>query len=137
MTTDKLLYSELTYKIRGAIYKVYNTLGFGHKEQVYHKALAIELKKSGIEFGDEVALDVRYENQTVGNYRPDFVIDRKILIEIKALPFIGRDAETQMIYYLKGTGYNLGLLVNFGSSKLEIRRKVWTGYPRKSVIDPR
>lgn len=125
MATDKLLYSELTYKIRGSVFQVYNILGFGHKELVYHKALEIEFKKQGIRFKDEVSLPVFYENEKVGVYKPDFVIEDKVLIEIKALPFITRDSEVQLVYYLKGTRYNLGLLVNFGAKKLEIRRKVW------------
>jgi len=53
---------------------------------------------------------------------------------LKAVPFLPKEAETQLIYYLKGTNFKLGLLVNFGSTKLEIKRKIWTGYPRKSVI---
>lgn len=125
MNTDKLLYSELTYRIRGVIFKVYNTLGFGHKEIVYHKALGIEFKKQGILYKDEVPIPVYYEKEKVGTYQPDFVIEDKVLIEVKALPFITKAAEVQMVYYLRGTRYNLGLLVNFGSKKLEIRRKVW------------
>ncbi|HVF69816.1 MAG TPA: GxxExxY protein [Xanthomonadales bacterium] len=126
MATD-LLFGDLTYKLRSAIFKVYNTLGFGHKEVVYCRALAIEFLKEGIKFKPEQAIDVLYDNQKIGIYRPDFVIDSKILLEIKALPFMGKDPETQMIYYLKGTNYRLGLLVNFGSNKLDIRRKIWSG----------
>lgn len=125
MATDKLLHANLTYNIRGAIFHVYNTLGFGHKELIYHKALVIEFKKRNILFKNEVSLPVYYEEEKVGTYQPDFVIEDKVLIEIKALPFITKAAEVQMVYYLRGTRYNLGLLVNFGSKKLEIRRKVW------------
>ncbi len=125
MNTDKLLHAELTYNIRGAIFSVYNVLGFGHKELVYHKALAIEFRKQGLKFQDEIPIPVYYEKEKVGTYKPDFVVEDKVLIEIKALPFITRESEVQLVYYLKGTSYNLGLLVNFGSKKLEIRRKVW------------
>ena len=127
MATDKLLYSDLTYKIRGCIFHVYNTLGFGHKELVYHKALSIEFTKNDITFKEEMPITVYYEKQKVGVYRPDFIIEDKVLIEIKAIPFMGKDPEIQMIYYLKGTRYKLGLLINFGSNKLDIRRKIWTG----------
>ncbi len=139
MSTD-LLFSDLTYKIRGVVFKVYNTLGFGHKEVIYHKALAIEFKKENIDFKEEVPIDVIYEKTKVGVYRPDFVIDNKVIIEIKALPFMGKDPETQMLYYLKGTNFKLGLLINFGSNKLDIRRKIWSGSavirnnPRKSEL---
>jgi GxxExxY protein len=134
MNTDQLLFRQLTYSIRGAIFQVYNTLGFGHKEGIYQKALEIEFGKRGINFETEPSLNVLYVDQPVGIYRPDFVIDEKVIVEIKAAPFLSRQNEVQLVYYLKGTGYNLGLLINFGSKKLEIRRKIWTGYPRKSVI---
>ena len=133
MGTTSLLYEDLTYGVRAAIFNVYNALGFGHKELVYNKALAIELKNLGIEFKNEWPIDVLYNGQKVGIYRPDFVIDNKILIEIKAIPFMGKNAETQMVYYLKGIGYQVGLLVNFGTTKLDIRRKIWTNHPRESV----
>ena len=129
-----LLYEDITYKIRGAIFNVYNSLGFGHKEVVYHRSLALEFKKQGIAFKDEWPIDVIYDNQKVGVYRPDFVIEDAILIEIKAVPFMSKDAETQIVYYLKGTNYQLGLLVNFGSNKIDIRRKIWSGDQRKSAV---
>lgn len=133
MGEDKLLYSGLTYQIRGAIFQVYNTLGYGHKEKVYHKALAIEFGNFGLEFKDETPIDVVYQGQKIGKYQPDFVVEDKVIIEIKSVPFLAKDAERQMVYYLKGTEYNLGLLVNFGTKKLDIKRKVWTNNPRKSA----
>ena len=126
MTTDKLLYQNLTYKIRGLIFKVYNELGFGHKEMIYQRALRHELSKNDVPFEQEKPLDVIYDSIKVGTYRPDFVVDGKILIELKALPILPKASETQLIYYLKGTSFKLGLLVNFGSSKLIIKRKIWT-----------
>lgn len=121
-----LLYSDLSYKVRGCVFKVYNTLGFGHKESVYHKALAMEFKKNNVVYKEEVSIDVVYENEKVGIYRPDFIIDSKILIEIKAVEFMSKDPEIQMTYYLKGTNYKLGLLINFRSNKLDIRRRIWS-----------
>lgn len=135
MSTD-LLYKSLTYKIRGCIFNVYNTLGFGHKEKVYGNALAIELDKNGIPFTRETPLDVTYDGQKVGSYRPDFVIDGKILLELKSSPFLANASAVQLIYYLKGTNFKLGLLVNFGASKLEIKRKIWSQDPRKSAPNP-
>ena len=136
MTTDKLLYEKLTYKVRGCIFNVYNQLGFGHKENVYSRALAIELSKNKISFAQEHPLDVIYDGQKVGVYRPDFIVDGKILLELKSVPFLSKASAIQLIYYLKGTNFKLGLLVNFGSSRLEIRRKIWSN-PRKSVNNPR
>jgi GxxExxY protein len=134
ISADPLLHQEITYKIRGAIFNVYNTLGFGHKEAIYHKSLAIELKKTGLSFSDEQSLDVMYGEEVVGKYKPDFVVENAVIIELKAVPFTPKEAETQIVYYLKGTGYNVGLLVNFGSSKLEIKRKVWTNQRKSAEI---
>ncbi|KPJ55340.1 hypothetical protein AMJ47_00510 [Parcubacteria bacterium DG_72] len=130
MTTDameqELLYKDLSYKIRGCAFKIYNNLGFGHKENVYQKALAIEFKKENINFETEKILPVFYEDKKIGIYRPDFVIDNKIIIEIKAVPFMPKTYETQLIYYLKNTNFNLGFLINFGSKNIQIKRKIWT-----------
>lgn len=120
------LYEDLSYKIRGCVFKVYNILGFGHKEDVYQNALAAELKEAGINFEREKVLIVMYNGERVGIYRPDFVIENKIIIEIKAVSIMPKNYETQLTYYLKGTNYKLGFLVNFGGQKLDIRRRVWT-----------
>ena len=130
----QLIYADLTYKIRGAIFNVFNELGFGHKEQVYQKALEKELKENNILYQKEANLKVKYKGEPVGNYRPDFVIESKVILEIKAVDFLPRSYEQQIIHYLKSTEYKLGLLVNFGNPKLQIKRLIWTSYPRKSVI---
>ena len=130
------LYEDLSYKIRGCTFQVYNTLGFGHKENIYQKALESELEKCGINFEKEKILPVFYDGKKVGIYKPDFVIESKIIIEIKAVPIMPKDFETQLIYYLKSTNYKLGFLINFGSKKLDIRRRIWSSdYQRKSVCN--
>jgi len=123
---EKLLYNDLSYKIRGCAFKTYNNLGFGHKENIYQKALSIELEESDLIFEKEKTLPIFYENNMIGNYRPDFVVENKIIIEIKAVPFMPKNYETQLIYYLKGANFKLGFLINFGSKKLEIKRRIWT-----------
>lgn len=120
-----LLYEELAYKIRGAVFQVYNTLGFGHKESVYAKALSIEFNKKTLPFEREKRLDIVYDGKSVGIYRPDFVIADSIILEIKSLEFMPTHVEKQLIYYLKGTNYRVGLLVNFGGVRLVIKRKIW------------
>jgi len=122
---DNFLYSELTYKVRGAMYKVHRMLGSGHKESVYHKALAKEFELQKIPYTTEKTLPVIYEGVRVGNYRPDFIIDDRVLIELKAVPIMPIQAESQLSYYLRGTSYKLGLLVNFGAKSLIIKRKIW------------
>lgn len=121
-----LLYSDTTYKIRRSIFNVYNYLGNGHKEQVYQKALESEFVLQKIPFDREKTIDVKYKGNKVGSYRPDFIIDNKIVIEIKAVAFIPREFEIQLLHYIKTTGYKLGFLVNFGADKIFIKRLIWT-----------
>ncbi|MCL5970867.1 MAG: GxxExxY protein [Patescibacteria group bacterium] len=120
------LYSNLTYKVRGAIFNVYNGLGFGHKEQVYQKALAREFEEKEIPYKREKNIKVSYKGDSVGDYRPDFIVNDKVIIEIKALDFLPKTFEAQLLHYLKTTDFNLGLLVNFGAPKLQIKRLIWT-----------
>ena len=120
-TDRKLLYEDLTYKIRDAIFTVYNELGFEHKENIYQKALIKEFETLDIPYKQEVGLDVKYKGDIVGKYRPDFAIDGKIIIELKSAEFMPKTHGEQLTHYLKATGYSLGLLVNFGSNGLYIK----------------
>lgn len=125
-TDNKLLYSDITYQIRGAIFEVYNELGSGHKEAIYQKALAKEFNNRNIPFKREADLKIIYKGEKVGTYRPDFIIDNKIIIELKAVEFMSKAYEQQIVHYLKSVDINLGLLVNFGAPKLYIKRLIWT-----------
>ena len=120
-----LLYEDLTYKIRGLLFGVYNKLGPSYKENVYGNALEEELKKNHVPYEREKIIDVIYNNKKVGIYKPDFIIDSKIILEIKAQPFIGKLEIKQTWHYLKGSPYRLALLVNFGSKELQIKRIVY------------
>ncbi|MBA7611777.1 hypothetical protein ES703_19008 [subsurface metagenome] len=119
-----MLYEKLTYKIRGAFFEVYNTLGPGFKEVIYHRALTKEFILKDIPFKEKLQLPITYKNEAIGRYVPDFVVDDKILIEIKAVPEMPEVYEKQLYYYLKGTNYKLGFLVNSGAEKLDIRRRI-------------
>lgn len=118
------LYEDLSYKIRGACFNVHNNLGGGHKEGIYQKALAIELEKSGIKFEREKSLAIKYENESIGVYRPDFLINGEIILELKAVDFMPKDYEVQLLHYLKSTKLSLGFLINFSPKKVEIRRRI-------------
>src|SRR3989344_775376 len=125
MQTGSLLYEDITYKIRGAAFTVKKSLGLGHKEVVYQKALEIEFKKVGLNFESQKIIDVFYENQKVGVYTPDFIVEEKIIIELKSLPEIGKPQEEQLWSYLKGSKYQLALLINFGSGDITFKRIVY------------
>ena len=119
------MFSELTYKIRGIIFKVKKEVGLGHKELVYHNALAEEFRQQNIRVESEKIIDIYYGEKKIGIYRPDFVIENKILLEIKVLPILGPREERQIWQYLKGSEYKLALLVNFGAEDIQIKRLVY------------
>ncbi len=131
INTDKtqndaeFLYGDLTYKIRGILFDVRKKLGLGHKEQIYHNALEIEFEKAGMKFESKKNISIMYEGKSIGTYQPDFVIDDKVLIELKALPEIAKPQIEQLWSYLKGCDYKLALLVNFGSKELDIKRVIY------------
>ncbi len=132
-----LLYEDLTYKIRGAIFKVYNSLGPGHKENAYRKSIEREFQKLGLNFEKEKGIDVIYDNNNVGIYRPDFIVEDKIILEIKALPCLSKLERKQIWSYLKGSNYKLALLTNFGREKIEIKRIVYETARNNISVNPR
>ena len=124
-TNKDFLYPELTYKIRGAIFKVRKELGPVFKESVYQKALEKEFSKQEISFVPQKQINIIYDGEKIGIYKPDFIVDDKIIIELKVSYLITKLDEKQIWYYLKGTNYKLALLVNFGSQKLQIKRWIY------------
>ncbi len=120
------LYKDLTYKIIGALYEVHKELGSVHKEVIYHKAVAIELADRKIDFIEEKPIDVKYKGKKIGVYRPDFIIEDKVILEIKVVPMITKAIQDQVYYYVKGTRYKLVLLANFGTYKVGIKRLIYT-----------
>lgn len=122
---NDFLYPELTYKIRGAIFAVWGKLGPAFKESVYQKALESEFIKRKILFESQRQINIIYNGEKIGTYKPDFIINNQILLELKALPRITQLEEKQTWYYLKGTNYKLALLVNFGGPKLQIKRWIY------------
>ena len=109
-------HSDITEKIIKAAYAVHNTLGFGFLEKVYQNALAIEIRKAGMNVQQEHPIVVYYENIIVGEYFADLVVDEKIILELKAVKELSPAHETQLVNYLKATGMEVGLLINFGHS---------------------
>ncbi|MFA4872123.1 MAG: GxxExxY protein [Patescibacteria group bacterium] len=120
------LYEEESYKIRGCCFKVYNSLGGNIKEKIIEKALLNELKSQGFLIENQVRIDIIYNNEKIGVYIPDIIINNKIIIELKSKPFIMREDEKQFWGYLKGSKYQLGFLINFGPQKLTIKRFIYT-----------
>jgi GxxExxY protein len=105
---------------------VHKELGYGFVEKVYKNALAIELEEAGIKCNLEVPLKVLYHEKTVGDYYTDMIVDDKIIVEVKAVSDIAAIHEVQLVNYLKATGLQIGLLINFGQS-VKVKRRVF-GY---------
>jgi len=120
------LYEELTYKLRGIFFEVYNKLGPGLPEKVYQKSVIYELQKDNISYETEKGINIKYKDINVGKQRLDLVVDGKIIIEVKATDNMHSLFEKQTIAYLKASDYKLALLVNFGGSKLVIKRYINT-----------
>jgi len=124
------LYEEESFKIRGACFKVYNTLGGGIKEKIIMRALTNELITEGMMVENQKRIDIVYNNEKIGVYIPDIVINDKIIIEIKSKPYLTKEDEKQFWGYLKNSKYKLGFLIVFSPSKLIIKRYIHT---KKSV----
>jgi GxxExxY protein len=121
-----LKHEDLSKKIIAAAYTVHKELGHGFLEKVYKNALAVELEETGLKCVLEFPLKVSYRGRTVGDYFADIIVDDKIIVEVKAVGKLESVHEVQLVNYLKGTGINVGLLINFGKS-VEVKRRIF-GY---------
>ena len=111
----KLIYEDLSYKIRGALFEVYKEKGCGFLEDVYQECLEIEMGMQEIPFEAQYPLKLKYKGRPLQKkYIPDFICFGKIIVEIKAVKEVNDEHRAQVYNYLRATGYKLGLLVNFG-----------------------
>ena len=118
---------EKTYKIIGCAMEVHTELGSGFLEAVYQEALEREFAAQGIPFTAQPVVQISYKGNVLSKvYQPDFICFQKIIVEIKALSKLSGLEESQLINYLKATGFEVGLLLNFGSRSLEHKRFVYT-----------
>ena len=122
---DKILYRELSYKIVGCGLAVHQALGPGFPEAVYERALELELPRTGLVSERQKSFRVLYEGKPVGDFRADFVIEDKVILELKAVTEMPKVFERQLHSYLQVSGLRLGILMNFGREKLESKRIVY------------
>ena len=120
----EFLYKQLTYAIIGAAMEVHRILGAGFLESVYEESLAHELHLRDIPHQRQVALQVQYKDVVVGHFRADMLVDNKVIVELKATKGLSEIDEAQLINYLNGAGYRVGLLLNFGTPSLQRRRRI-------------
>jgi GxxExxY protein len=123
MNADKEI-NDLTYQINGAIFEVSRILGAGFLEKVYEKALLIELRERGLKAESQTPIMVSYKGQSVGEYFADILVCDNVIIELKCVENFSKLHEAQILNYLKATGLQVGLLVNFKYPKAEIKRMV-------------
>lgn len=135
----KYEHKEITEKIIGCCYTVYNKMGFGFLESVYEKCLLIELGKAGLKFQNQNPINVFYDGKPVGQFVADIVIEDAIIVELKSVQQLAKVHEAQLVNYLVATDMPVGLLINFGEEKVQVKRKVKSlkdlnNYPENPVI---
>ena len=137
---SEFLYENISYKIRKCLFAIKKELGLGHKEIIYQKALAEKFINERIKFEQEKTIPIMYNEKKIGVYQPDFIIENKIILELKALPFTGNIEKRQVWNYLKGSDYKLALLANFSTKDIEISRIIYDTArdgQRKSALSQR
>ena len=117
------MHDQLSEQIIGAAFKVHNSLGFGFLESVYEKALSIELNKLGIIHQRQSPINVYYEEQLVGEFTCDLLVTGSLIVELKTVAVLAPVHEVQLVNYLVATRIDVGLLINFGPTKVEVKRK--------------
>ena len=116
--------NEVTEKIIGCVYRVSNTLGAGFLEKVYENALVIELKQSGLGVNQQYPIKVHYKDQIVGEFAADLLVDERVIVELKSARTLDEVHAAQCVNYLRATGLQVCLLVNFGRARAAIKRIV-------------
>ena len=117
-----MIKDQLTYKIIGCAMKVHNTIGCGFQEVIYQRCLAIEMGRAGLSFGREVDVSIFYDGHAVGSRRADFIVGKRVVVELKALSALENVHIAQARNYVVAYGYEVGLLINFGAESLDYKR---------------
>jgi GxxExxY protein len=116
--------NDVTYAINGAVFEVNRVLGPGFLEKVYENALLVELRKQGLKAESQVPIKVSYKENAVGDYIADILVEKMVIVEIKTVEKLDKIHEAQLLNYLKATGIQVGILVNFRHAKAQIKRMV-------------
>ena len=124
-----MLYEELTHKIIGVAMKVHSSLGNGFQEVIYQRSMSIELKKSPLDFARELEMTIFYNEEEVGTRRVDFLIENKIVVELKSIIELNNLHVCQCRNYLEAYNLPVGLLINFGTNSLQYKRIYNTKHP--------
>lgn len=117
-------HEQITRQIIGCAYRVYNGMGFGFLESVYEKCMVIELRQAALKVETQVSVPVRYQGQNVGDFAADMVVEDRVIVELKSVGRLVKAHEVQLVNYLVATGMPVGLLINFGENRVDVKRKV-------------
>ena len=122
---SKLQHADVTEKIIGAAFEVYGVLGYGFLESVYQKAMQVELQRLGFKCEIECPIKVKYKDAIVGDFRADLFVNEVVIVELKTAKNYNAEDEPQLLNELKATGIKVGLLINFGRTKVEFIRRAF------------
>ena len=117
-------HEQLTQAIIGCAFRVHNTMGFGFLESIYERCLMIELANVGLQAKSQVPIQVSYEGEIVGDFIADIVVEDTVILELKSVLNLAVAHEVQLVNYLTATDKVVGLLINFGEKKVDVKRKV-------------
>jgi GxxExxY protein len=126
-------HGDVTEKVVGAFYQVYNTLGYGFLEKVYENALAIELQSRGLKVQQQARIMVYYQGHPVGEYFADILVNDCVILELKTAEALADEHHAQILNYLKASDIEVGLLMNFGP-KAEFKRKIFENIKKVPVV---
>jgi GxxExxY protein len=132
---DRYKHSDITGQIIRAFYKVYNTLGYGFLERVYGNSLAIELRQQGLSVIQQAPIKVYYNGQLVGEYYADLLVEDRVIVELKTVEALADEHYAQLLNYLKATKIQVGLLLNFGPTEPEVRRRIFETARKRLLPD--
>jgi len=117
-------YQELTKEVIGCAFKVFNRMGFGFLESVYEKCMLIELAKRGLKFESQKKIQVFYDDELVGDFIADIIVEEILILELKSMRKIHKAHEVQLVNYLVATRKPVGLLLNFAEKEVQVKRKI-------------
>ncbi len=133
MSAAVFAHTEVTEAIIGQFYRVYNELGYGFLEKVHENAMAIALTDAGLTVVQQTPIQVHFTGRVVGRYDADLLVNDSVIVELKTARTLSAEHEAQLLNYLKATRYEVGLLLNFGATKAEIKREAFSNSRKGSL----
>ena len=125
INTDEHRLNEITFQINGCAMDVLNSVGHGFHEKIYENALAVALREAGLKFSCQKQYPLFYKQESIGVFIPDFVVENSVIVELKTIDQVGKSEVGQVMNYVRASGLNLGVILNFKNPKLEWQRVIF------------